>query len=50
MNEELKKVIKELEAFLRDAEMWRKSNKKPVVLLKDEEAVRIALKHLKELK
>lgn len=50
MNEELAKAIKQLDAFIRDADMYRKSNKRPVILIKDEEAIRIVLKHLKEVK
>lgn len=50
MTEEVTKAIKQLDAFIRDADMYRKSDKKPVVLIKDEEALKIVLKHLKEVK
>lgn len=50
MNEEIKKAIKQLESFLRDAKMYRDSQKRPVVLVKDEEALKVVLQYLKEQK
>lgn len=48
MTEELKLAIKQLNSFLKDAELYRKSDKRPVVLIKDEEALKIVLNNLKE--
>ena len=50
VTEELTTAIKQLDAFIRDADMYRRSDKRPVVLIKDEEALKVVLKYLKEIK